>query len=170
MKCSALRCPWLQDWRYIIAICVAIAVSGCQTVHFHPRIRDAGHGLEQYKTVTIECSGQDNQTLRQRLETTCRDLGYALVSEGGELNLRVFVSKSTDESVAGQVLMIFLVVWNFGVGDAVFRADAKLVEASSGDVLLEFSAKRTGLTNYSATRAWVDAFASTWRKCVQAKT
>ncbi len=91
-------------------------------------------------------------------------MGYAVAAEPSDLNLEVFVRKNRERNLAGQMAVMYWFGWNFGAGDACVEADAKLVEASSGDVLLEFNAKRTALTNYDATRSWVNALTAIWRK------
>lgn len=157
---SAFACPC--GWA--LALLAGVNLVGCQSVKVHPRLQKSVHGLERYQAVTIECNGYDNETLRTELEAACKKIGYAVTSESPDLILRVFVRKNEKEQDGSQILMVWLVGWNFGAGDGCIEADAKLVEVSSGDILLEFSARRTGLTNYSATRKWVKSFALTCRK------
>ena len=154
----ACRCGWA------LAFLAGANLIGCQSVKVHPRLRESGHGLECYQAVAIQCRGYDNETLRSELEAACKKLGYAVTSESPDLLLRIFIRKNEKEQDGSQILMVWLVGWNFGAGDGCIEADAKLVEVSSGDILLEFSARRTGLTNYSATRKWARSFASTCRK------
>jgi len=153
----ARHCAW------VLALQACVHLVGCQTVRVHPRLRESGHGLERYKTVAIRLEGHQNDTLQPALEAASKRMGYTVTPTAGELNLRVLVRQNKGERYGFEALMIWLVLWNFGVGDALIDAKAQLVEVSTGDTLLEFSAKRTGLTNYSATRFWVEALASTWR-------
>ncbi len=167
-RCSgsafARRCGWA------LACLAGVNLVGCQSVKVHPRLQESGHGLERYQAVAIQCKGYNNETLRSELEAACEKMGYAVTSESPDLILRVFVRKNEKEQDGSQILMLWLVGWNFGAGDGCIEADAKLMEVSSGDILLEYSAKRTGLTNYSATRSWVNSFASTWRRYIGTRT
>ena len=160
----ACHCGWA------LALLAGVNIVGCQSVKVHPHLQESGHGLERYRAVAIQCKGYDNETLRSELEAACKKMGYAVTSESPDLILRVVVRKNKKEQDGSQILMLLLVGWNFGAGDGRIEADAKLVEALSGDILLEFSAKRTGLTNYSATRNWVNSLASTWCRYIGTRT
>ncbi len=157
------HCGWA------LVFLAGVNLVGCQSVKVHPRLQESGHGLERYQAVAIQCKGYDNETLRSELEAACKKMGYAVTSSP-DLIVRVFVRKNEKEQDGSQILMLWLVGWNFGAGDGCIEADAKLVEVSSGDILLEFSAKRTGLTNYSATRSWVNSLASTWCRYIGTRT
>jgi hypothetical protein len=135
-------------------------------VKVHPRLEQSGHGLECYDTVAIQFDGHDNETIRQRLEAVCRRLGYTVVSESKDLQLNVFVRDSKERNLVGQMAMMYWFCWNFCVGDAYICAEAKLLEVSSGDTLLQFGAKRTGMTNYDATSSWADALKSVWQRYI----
>lgn len=162
---SAFACH--RGWA--LAFLAGVNLVGCQTVKVHPHLRESGHGLERYDAVAIQCRGYDNETLSSELESACKKLGYAVTSESPDLTLQVVVRKDDKEQDGSQMLMLWMVGWNFGAGDGCIEADAKLVDVSSGEVLLEFSARRTGLTNYSATRKWVRSFASTCRKYIRTR-
>ena len=158
-SCSAL-------W-WLASVWLVAASTGCQSVNVHPRIAQAGHGLECYDTVVIRCEGHGNETIHQRLEAACKDLGYAVVAESGDLELNVFVRDSRERNLAAQAIMVYEIGWNFGVGDACFCAEAKLEETLSGETLLQFQARRAGLTNYSATASWTRALKTTWQRYVR---